>query len=242
MMRTMASAQARPRLLASPVRLDILAALGFAAVAVALGALVGHGHLHRLDQYGLSHLSPWLEPQPEHRSHLRALAPETRHSLGGTLVALSVYPASFLVSAAIVLAAAAALARRGRGVIGFALVVAWVAANAFELAGKVLVTKPVLQQTSWGWHGLLPGFNHSLPSGHAMRAFVVAAAVSALWRGGRVAFLWALAVPFALVAVGDHTITDVIAGTAAGLALAAAVHAARGGGGREPAPSRRRAS
>jgi membrane-associated phospholipid phosphatase len=210
-----------------PRRLLLLCgACGAALVPIALAVAVDCGRLAHFDQYSVSHLMPWLGPTTKRTTLAHLVVPEARHTLGGTLVALLVYPASFLVSGAIVLACALALARRDRWTPAVALCAGWLAVGAVEAAGKRLVTRPTLRETSWGSHGYLPGFDHSLPSGHTMRALVVAAAVAAAARGGRLAYLWALSVPVALVAIGDHTVTDVDAGLGAGIAVVAVCAAA----------------
>ena len=93
--------------------------------------------------------------------------------------------------------------------------VLWVAANVLELLGKLIVERPNLYL-----HGMhVSGFDHSLPSGHTLRSLVVATALAATWRTGRAALAWAATIPFALVVLGDHTPTDVVAGLLAFTAL-----------------------
>lgn len=183
------------------------------ALFVALAALVAAGVFHGADQYAVSHWMPWLQKKSHPLVQISTLVvPETRWTLGGTLVALWTYPASVLPSA-LVAGYAAWRLRDARPA------VLWVAANAVELAGKLLVERPALY--AHGRH--VTGFDHSLPSGHTMRSLVVAYALAALWRRGRFAYAWALSVPFALVALGDHAPTDVVAGILAFAALALAV-------------------
>jgi membrane-associated phospholipid phosphatase len=126
--------------------------------------------------------------------------PQTESTLGGTLVALWTYPASPFISGLIVLICAWRLPRR----VGVAAIALWVAANAIELIGKLVVTRPSVGQ---------PGFSDSFPSGHTVRAFVTAAVLAWTWRrAGTPAFVWAAGVACALVAIGDHVPTDVIGG------------------------------
>ena len=66
----------------------------------------------------------------------------------------------------------------------------------------------------------ISAFDTSLPSGHTIRSLIVAGAVAAAWRSGRAAYVWAATVPFALVATGAHTPTDVVAGSLIAVALA----------------------
>jgi membrane-associated phospholipid phosphatase len=144
--------------------------------------------------------------------------PETRPTAGATLVALWTYPASPLISALVVGACAYVLDRRGARTRAVGFLVLWIAANALELIGKAGLTRPALDVAS---------FRHSFPSGHSLRACIVAAAVAWTWRrAGLAAVAWAASVPIALVALGDHTPTDVIAGVLLALCLIAATDAA----------------
>jgi membrane-associated phospholipid phosphatase len=187
-----------------------LALLSF-ALFLALGGLVEGGVLHGLDQHAVSHWMPWLAPH--HHALIQVatvFVPETRPTLAGTLVALWTYPASVLPSAILVALAA-------RHLRSWRPVVVWVVANVVDVVFKELFHRPALF-----FHGVhVTGFDHSLPSGHTMRACVVAASLAAAWRGGRYAWLWAALVPVALVVSGDHTPTDVVAGllAAGGLLL-----------------------
>lgn len=185
----------------------------FAVIAfllfVALAALVAAGAFHGVDQYAVRHWMPWLQGKSHPLVQLSTLVvPETRWTLGGTLVALWTYPASLLPSALVAGYAAWRLYDARPAVL-------WVAANVVELAGKLLVERPALY--AHGRH--VTGFDHSLPSGHTLRSLVVAYSLAALWRRGRFAYVWALSVPFALVALGDHVPTDVVAGILAFAAL-----------------------
>jgi len=192
-------------------------ALVAAGVAVGIAAAVQTGRLAHFDQYSVYHLMPWLEPT-HHTSRWHFAVPEKRVSRWGTLVALVTYPASILVSALIVLACAAVLWSRGRRRSAAEVCVLMVWANVIAYLGKATITRETLH-AGFRKHGLTHGFDHSVPSGHAIRAVVVAFGLAQLGRAGRVAWLWALAVPVALVAIGDHTPSDVVCGFAVGVAL-----------------------
>ena len=150
---------------------------------------------------------PWAHFGPHRLIEVPSVfKPQTEHTLGGTLVGLWTYPASPFVSGLIVLLCAWRL--RSIGVI-----VLWIAANAIELAGKLIVDRPSVG---------VPGFSDSFPSGHTVRAFVTAAIVGWTWRrAGPPAVLWAVGVACALVALGDHVPTDVIGGALLAAALVA---------------------
>ena len=69
------------------------------------------------------------------------------------------------------------------------------------------------------------GFDHSLPSGHTIRSFLIAAVVLVLSaRLGRAAAVWAASVVPILVVAGWHTPTDVAAGLLLAAALALLAH------------------
>lgn len=192
-----------------------LLAVASALLFLATAALVVHGTFTGFDQYAVDHWMPWLRPKHHRLIQIRTLVlPETRSTLGGTLVALWTYPASVLPSALVV----GVVAWRRRSLRGPVL---WIAANVVEVAAKTIVQRPALYQR--GVH--VTGFDHSLPSGHTLRSLVVALVLATAWRRARPAFLWALSVMPALVLLGDHTPTDVAAGFFAFLALAAGVGA-----------------
>jgi membrane-associated phospholipid phosphatase len=199
------------------------AASGAAFLVVTV--LVWRGSFDRLDQEAVSHLMPWLVPNHHHGTSLGDLTlPPTRSTLAATLVSLWTYPASVLVSFALVLAASLALARRGRPRQAAAWLGGWLAANVVEVLGKAIVTRPALY--SGGLH--VVGFDQSYPSGHTVRALVAAAAVASVWPRARPMLAWALIVPVALVALGDHTPTDVAGGVLLAVGIVATV-LARGG-------------
>lgn len=168
---------------------------------LALTGLVWVGVFTWLDRYAVHHLMPWARFGRHRLIEVGAVfTPQTEHTFGGTLVALSTYPASPFVSGLIVLACAWRLGRRA----GITAIVLWLAANAIELAGKLIVHRPFVGE---------PGFSDSFPSGHTVRAFVTAAIVGWTWRrAGPPATVWAVGVACALVAIGDHVPTDVAGG------------------------------
>jgi membrane-associated phospholipid phosphatase len=173
-------------------------AVVLALAFLVLAALVAHGTFTSLDQYAVDHWMPWRQSRALTFGSL--IVPDTRRTLGGTLVCLWTYPASVVPSAVAV--GALAWFRR----VLFAPVL-WIVVDIVELAGKVIVRRPALYA-----HGVhVAGFDHSLPSGHTLRAFVVAAALTAAYRRGWIAYVWALGVLFALVLIGAHVPTDIVA-------------------------------
>lgn len=191
-----------------------LCALAFLATAV----LVAVGVFHGLDQYAVSHWMPYLRPKRHRLITLDALlAPGREGPLARRLIDIWIFPASVLVSGAVV----AYVGWRARSL---AWPILWVAGNAVDVAGKLIVERPTLYRR--GIH--VSGFDHSLPSGHTIRAFLVAGAVAWLWRRGRWAYGWAATVPVALVVGGHHVPMDVVAGMFAAGALVLSLRALRG--------------
>lgn len=73
------------------------------------------------------------------------------------------------------------------------------------------------------WGGIYRNTDpHSFPSGHAARAFLIAVVASGLGPVGAaiIFWIWAPLVALARVAMGVHYISDIIAGTALGIAVA----------------------
>lgn len=209
----------------------------FALLAV-LGAL---GALRGLDQYAVDHWMPGLDHAARpHGGFLGAASvgdalvpgysvPRHGSAAASLLTYVVVLLASGLAAVLIVAAALAALWRRGRADLALSLAAAFVLADLAEVVTKVLLERPDLHATAAP--GELPRrlpFDHSYPSGHALRAALIAACVCAAWPRLRAPLVaWALAVPVLLVTGGWHTPSDVVGGSllAAG-AVALAVAAA----------------
>jgi membrane-associated phospholipid phosphatase len=185
------------------------AALAGAALFAGTAALVSAGAFTWLDQYAVDHLMPWLRPRPHPFVTISSLTLPGAHGSGArVLIDLWTYPAAFVPSGLLVLASAWRLRAHGSPDAAVTWCALWVAGNAIELAGKLGLERPGLEG-----HGLhVSGFDQSLPSGHTIRSLVVAGALACAWRHGRLAFLWAAGIPFALVVLGHHTPTDVVAG------------------------------
>jgi membrane-associated phospholipid phosphatase len=208
-----------------------LASVGVAAaVAFALlAALVAHGTATPLDRYAIDHWMPWLERSSGQGTLRSLIVPATRGSLAGTVAGLWTYPASPLVSAALLVPAALRLVQRGRQREALGWYAAWLVASALAQAGKTAVHRPHLYHIVINHHERIDitGLQHSFPSGHTARACILAAAVASAWPHLRgLATGWALVVPVALVALGDHTPTDVVGGVLLATALIAGDHLA----------------
>ena len=172
------------------------------------------GVLHGVDQYAVEHLMPWLQVRHHPLVTFGGLTiPNVDPPADHIAIELWKYPAAVFPSLLIVLAAARRLGRPA-GLVWCAL---WCAGNAIELAGKLSLRKPDLFHHTYH----VSAFDTSLPSGHTIRALILAGAVAAAWRSGWLAFAWATTIPFALVVSGAHVPSDVATGTFVAMTLAA---------------------
>jgi membrane-associated phospholipid phosphatase len=152
----------------------------------------------------------------------RARAAPLQLAAGGTDALVSI--AGIAVSVLLTAPAVRRLVRSGRSQAAALWVSALTAGFAVELAGKALVA----QQQPDGrviCRGLgAGGFDASFPSGHALRAVLLAGVAGAIWPHLRMRFVAAaLAVCLALQLNGVHALSDIVAGAAAGAALWLAV-------------------
>jgi len=195
--------------------------LGIVVLAVAfcvLAGLVAAGRLDAFDHYAVVHWMPGLDP---------ARAGDVIPAVAGVFLPFELdpspwwhrlldtvmYPASVLVSFTVFAIGAVALWRRGAKVAAVAWGSLWFAANALEVAAKIAIEKPALYVTVDGAPYHLSAFDHSYPSGHAMRAVLLAGLLLYVWRRlGWVAAAWAAIVPFCLVAASWHVPSDVVGG------------------------------
>lgn len=198
--------------LLAPRRPRLAIAGGILAALVAI--LSATGVLRGVDQYAVDHLMPWLQVRHHPFVTFGALTvPSIDPPAANIALKLWTYPAAVLPSLLIVVAAASRLARAD----GIRWCALWCAGNAIELAGKLSLRKPDLYHHTFH----VAAFDTSLPSGHTIRAFVLAGAVAGAWRSGRLALAWAATVPPALVVSGAHTPSDVVTGVFVALTLAA---------------------
>jgi hypothetical protein len=170
----------------------VLLAGAFAALAV----LVAAGAFTHLDQWSVDHLMPGgdfhhgKEPLSDGLVPLRDAAWGNGWRIAADIITL---PASFLIALVIVVACSRPLA------------VALLAAVAVEVLCKEFLTRPALYDGAFH----ITGFDNSFPSGHALRALLVAAAVSTRWPRTRVfVAAWAAATISLLLLAGWHVPTD----------------------------------
>jgi membrane-associated phospholipid phosphatase len=207
---------------------------GMAAVAAGFGVLAGlvvSGTFTRLDQYAVDHWMLALSSNPEQPTptiNLGLIRPFSWHiPWWHKLLGLLTYPASVLISGLAFVTIAWLLRRRGQTVAAVVWVAAWIVGNAVEVLGKGGLDRPELfKDGSRGSRLHITNFDSSFPSGHTMRAVLVAWLLGYAWRrAAPLAALWTALVPFALVVSGDHTPTDVAGGLLVGLFFALAAEA-----------------
>jgi membrane-associated phospholipid phosphatase len=204
----------------SALRLGIVSA---SAAFVLLALLVSAGRLHELDQYAVDHWMPGLE----RGSASRTVPPFTGIfmpvddldiSWWQVPLELMMYPASALVSFAVFALGSYVLWRRGARVAAVVWFATWFVANAIEVGLKIGIEKPELYLTDEVPPYHLKAYDHSFPSGHALRSVMVAAIVFYVWRRfGRALAAWVAASAVALVIGSWHVPSDVVGGVLFGV-------------------------
>ncbi len=207
-----------------------VAVVGLAFAFAGLAALVVGGRLSGLDHHALTHWMPGFDASrathtiPSVRSLVVPL------SLGtpwwDKALAVLTYPASVLISLLVFAAAYAVLVRRGMRTAARVWAAVWVVANVLEVGAKVALEKPALIVERDGAPFHVVPFDHSFPSGHMMRAVLVAAVVGFVWkRGAWPAAAWVLLVPVCLIVTAAHVPSDVAGGLVFGLLVVLATYA-----------------
>jgi membrane-associated phospholipid phosphatase len=207
--------------LRAPVARQLVLGAAFAT----LSWLVVAGRCTRLDQYAIDHWMARVGTGPAHNSVWSAFRP---YPSGGSAseIAFNVwtFPASVLFSGAALAVCCVILERRGQRWVARAWVVAWLVANAIEVAGKDLLHRPNLSAAVNGVRVQVGGFDTSFPSGHTARGLLLAFMVAAVWpRLAWPAGLWAVVACIVLVVGGDHTPSDVVGGALAALLVVTGV-------------------
>jgi membrane-associated phospholipid phosphatase len=196
----------------------------------ALAGLVASGAATGLDQWAANHAMPLAGGPGEPPGSLEAVVPLLHapfHPVGVAVAEIVPLPGQVVLSFLLVLVAAWRLWSRGRVEAAVCWTAAWVLAVAVEVAFRHTLTRPRLYE-----HGVhLVGFDMSWPSGHALRASLVVAALAAAWPRLRVPLaIWLVAVVVLLELAGFHTPTDLVGGLLlATIAVAAAVEVERSG-------------
>jgi hypothetical protein len=191
------------------LRSAVVLAVAYATLAV----LVAAGAFTGVDQWAVDHLMPSSAFHHARSGWLEAAVPLLHQRFDSPLAVAAdivTLPAAALVSLAIV-----GFASR---VAGFGLLAAWAAGSAVELLCKHALVRPALYDGTFH----VAAFDSSFPSGHALRAVLVAYAVVRMWpHAGRVAIVWVVASVVLLQRAGWHTPTDLAGGLLVGGALLA---------------------
>jgi hypothetical protein len=161
----------RPRTL-----LALALAAGFAVLAVAVAY---SSALHRADEWAVRHAMPGLSPRGRAPSTIASAVPfrhVTLHGRGLIRTATDVWtlPASPLVSALLFGGGCVLLLRRGARGAAVVWAVVWLAGNTVEALTKHVLERPALDAVDRGERIHVLGFDHSYPSGHALRAVPLA--------------------------------------------------------------------
>jgi membrane-associated phospholipid phosphatase len=188
-----------------------------AAAFATLSVLVASGALNGLDQWAVDHLMLGHPGEGSAPSLAEAAVPLLHASWATALDVVAnivTLPAQALVSSVLAAICCLVLWRRGERRAAYALGAAWIAGNAVEVLCKSTLSRPLLH---WNGHALL-GLESSFPSGHTLRAVLLAAAATAVWPAARRwLVLWAAATLVLLELDGFHVPSDI----AGGLLLAA---------------------
>ena len=171
-----------------------------ASAFAALAVLVATGATSGIDQWAIDHTMPGAQFSGHKPSLGDALIPLRHvhwHGVVHVLAEIVTLPAAFLPSLLVLLAL-----RK------YAWVIPWAAGTAIEELCKLTLTRPALYH-----HGLhLAAFDNAYPSGHTIRAVVIAAA----WPAARP---WAAAAIVLLELGGFHVPTDIVGGLLLALLL-----------------------
>jgi membrane-associated phospholipid phosphatase len=196
----------------------------------ALTALVLGGVLTGLDEWGLDHVMPALDPRAHGQGIVSSKGIWRPFPLDGPwwqkALDLYTYPGSVFASMILVAVACVVLWRRQHRFAALVWLGAWGAGSAIELAGKHLLTRPSLHWANGHIRLQVVPYANSYPSGHTVRSVVIAAVLIYVWPRARVPLaVWLAFVPVCLVVAAAHTITDVIGGLILGWLIVLVAHA-----------------
>jgi len=196
-----------------------------AAAFAALAVLVAAGTLTGLDQWAVDHLMPGASSSSLPQTTVESIVPLLGAHWQPPLHAFAeiwTLPASALPAFAIAGVGCLVLLRRGRRRAAVVWALAWVAGLAVELLCKAALTRPALYAN--GVH--LVGFDNAFPSGHTIRAVLVAATIAVAWPAARIwVAAWAGIAVVLTELAGFHTPTDILGGL---LVAALLIDVARG--------------
>jgi membrane-associated phospholipid phosphatase len=207
-----------------PIDRSGAALAGLALAFAVLAGLVLGGALTRLDRHAVAHWMPGFDPSRAHHVIPPVSGIFMPFALDSTAweqaADVFTYPASVLVSILVYAAGCAVLLRRGDRAAALVWAVVWPAANVVEVALKAAIERPALYGAKHGTLYHVRSFDHSFPSGHSMRAVLVAGLVWYVWRRlGPWAAAWAALGPAALVVSSAHVPSDTAGGVLLGLVV-----------------------
>lgn len=186
--------------------------LALAAAYAALAVLVAAGALTGLDQWAVDHLMPGAHGNRTPPSFLEAVVPlyhASWHRPLDVVANVVTVPAQALVSSVLLGACCVVLRARGRGRAALVWAAAWLVGNGAEVLCKSVLARPLLHRDGQA----LTAFASSFPSGHTLRALLLAAAAAFAWpAGARLFAAWAAAVLVLLELDGLHVPSDVAGG------------------------------
>jgi membrane-associated phospholipid phosphatase len=195
--------------------------LALAATYAALSVLVATGALNGIDQWAVEHAMPGIRSQGGGPSLLEAAVPLLSASWSGWLHVVAnivTLPAQAFVSLAILVAL-----RQPRWV------AAWIGVDAVELLCKAVIVRPALHED--GRH--IAGFDSSFPSGHTLRALLLAVALAAAWPRARWLLAgWAAGSLLLLEIAGHHVPSDIAGGIVLAVFVLELLALSRGGAAR----------
>jgi membrane-associated phospholipid phosphatase len=177
-------------------------ALIYAATFVILGALVQITDFDRLNAFSVRHLQP--------------IAGGKGHPRLNNLADLIVSPGAPSLALLVIAVCAAILYSQGRRWAAAAWPATLAMAFLIEIVSKIVIS----QHRSGVWQGYGFTFDSSFPSGHMLRAVLVAGALSAVWPQLRTPLnWWCGVVAVCLLITGFHLPTDIVGGLLAGISL-----------------------
>jgi len=200
------------------------------AALAAFTALVVAGALKGIDDWGIDHVMPALDPRGTPSAIVNPDGFWRPFPLDvnwwNKLLDTYNYPASILPLGIVVLIATIVLFRRRQRVAALVWLGAWVLVGVLELLGKHALNRPAMHWSNGVVRIHVTAFESSYPSGHTARSVVLAAMVAYAWPRLRwVAAAWVLLVPAALVISAAHVISDVVGGMLLGLLVVLLAHA-----------------
>ena len=187
-------------------------ALPLAAAYAALAVLVAAGAFTGLDQWAVDHAMPGGHGAGTPPTLVEAAVPLYHASWHGWLNGIAdvvTLPAQALVASLLAAACLLVLWRRGRQTPALVWGAAWVAGNATEVLCKSVLARPLLYRD-----GLpITAFSSSFPSGHTLRAVLLATLAAVVWpAASRWLAVWAAAILVLLEVDGLHVPTDIAGG------------------------------